>query len=57
MYGSYNRPSNDKFSVEFWISVLIFSLADIEIRSERSPIHSKLSLLSLDTLMIPWRYP
>jgi hypothetical protein len=27
--------------------------ADIKIRSERSPIHSKLSLLSLGTLIIP----
>ena len=59
MWGSchFDRASNDKFSVEYWMFVLIFSSAGIKIRSERSPIHLKLSLLSKGTLIIPWRYP
>ena len=43
-----NRATNAKFSVEFWMFVLIFFSADI--RSERSPIHSKLSRLTKGTL-------
>ena len=42
----FNRASNDESSVEFCMFVLIFFPADIIIRFERSPIHSKLSLLS-----------
>ena len=41
-----NRASNDKSRVKFWMFVLIFFSANIKIRSKRSLIHSKLSLLS-----------
>ena len=45
MYGSchFNRASNDKFSVEF---LCMFDFFSVDIRSQKSPIHSKLSLLS-----------
>ena len=39
----FDRASNDKFSVEFLMFVLIIFSDDIKIRSERIPIHSKLS--------------
>ena len=45
----FKRAANREFSIAFWMFVLILFSADIEIRSERSPIHSKLSLF--------WRYP
>ena len=47
-YGSchFDRALNDEFSVEFLMFFWIILSADIKIRSERSPIHSKLSLLS-----------
>ena len=40
MWGSchFYMEVNDEFNVEFWMFILIF-LADIKIRSERSPIH------------------
>ena len=43
MYGTchFDRASNDEFSVEFLMFVLIIFSADIEIRSEKIPIHSK----------------
>ena len=48
MYGSchFDKPSNDEFSVKFWMFVFFVFSADIKIRSKRSPIDSKLSLLS-----------
>ena len=49
--------------IEWWIYCRILNIcfdffsADIKIRSESSPIDSKLSLLSWGTLIIPWRCP
>ena len=42
----FDKASNDEFRVKFWMFVLIFFSADIKIRSGKSPIQSKLSLLS-----------
>ena len=55
----FDRASNDEFSVEFWMFSLIFFFqpASNSDRSERSRIHSKLSLLSKGILIIPWRCP
>ena len=43
----FNRTSKDEFSIKFSMFVLNFFSVYTKIRSERSPIHSKLSLLSL----------
>ena len=49
----FHKGSNDKFSVKFRTFVLFCFSADIKVRSERSLTHSKLSLLNLDTLIVP----
>ena len=51
--GSFRQGVENKFIVRYCMFIFIFFSADIIIRSERIPIHSKLSPLSYGTLIVP----